>query len=74
MTKGHWVDIEARWFEQRMTYCALCGRVVPKRIWRAARADGHVADFCCPECAELDARYGHAAGDRPAEPAVPNPR
>jgi hypothetical protein len=55
MSAGHWVEIDARWFEQRMKYCALCGRIIPKRIWRA---DERVEEFCGPECADLDLKYG----------------
>jgi hypothetical protein len=52
MSKGRWVDNDARWFEQRMTYCALCGRVIPKRIWQTAIGE-HVESFCEPACEDL---------------------
>jgi hypothetical protein len=57
MSEGHWVDNDARWFEQRMTYCALCGQVIPKRIWQAELADGRIESFCAPACAALYRSY-----------------
>ena len=56
MRNGRWVDINARWFEQRMIYCALCGRVIPKRIWQTEIL-GHAESFCEPACEKLYRSY-----------------
>ena len=30
---GKWVEIERTWHDTALTNCALCGRLVPRRIW-----------------------------------------
>ena len=56
MSEGRWIENNAPWFDQRMTYCALCGRVIPKRIWQA-EIGGRVESFCESACEELYRSY-----------------
>jgi hypothetical protein len=56
VSAGGWVDNDARWFEMRMVYCDLCGRVIAKRAWQAA-IDGVPRRFCDPHCEQLYRTY-----------------
>jgi ribosome-binding protein aMBF1 (putative translation factor) len=53
---GVWVDNDARWFEMRMIYCDLCGRVIASRVWQAA-IDGVQRRFCDADCERLYRTY-----------------
>ena len=53
---GHWQDNTASWYEQQMTYCTLCGRLVPKHLW-IARIHEEPKTFCSPECEDLYRDY-----------------
>ena len=56
MSAGSWVENDARWFELRMVYCELCGRVIAKRGWQVV-VDGGPRLFCNPECEHLYRSY-----------------
>ena len=56
MSDGRWVESGARWFEMQMRYCALCGQIIPGRLWRAEIA-GAPRDFCAPSCEALYRNY-----------------
>lgn len=53
---GHWEENPAAWYEQQMTYCNLCGRLVPKRQW-VAEVEGEANTFCSRECEGLYLDY-----------------
>jgi hypothetical protein len=53
---GRWIENDARWFELRMVYCDLCGRVIPKHLWRAS-VNGVTRTFCEPACEGLYQSY-----------------
>ena len=44
------------WFELRMQYCALCGKVIPSRVWQVA-IDGAERIFCDQQCEALYRSY-----------------
>ena len=67
MSEGRWIENNAPWFDQRMTYCALCGRVIPKRIWQA-EIGGHVESFCESSCEELYRSYLTGNTGKPVSP------
>jgi hypothetical protein len=50
--EGRWIENDARWFELRMVYCDLCGRIIPKHLWRA-NVNGVTLTFCEPACEGL---------------------
>jgi hypothetical protein len=56
MRSGRWIENDVRWFEQQMIYCALCGRVIPKRTW-LAQVEEHLESFCEPACEDLYRSY-----------------
>jgi len=56
MSDGRWVASDARWFEMQLRYCALCGQIIPSRLWRVA-IDGKPHDFCAPACEALYRSY-----------------
>ena len=53
---GRWVEIERTWHDTAVTNCALCGRLVPRRIWQV-EIDGHPLPFCNEECEGLYRSY-----------------
>ena len=46
---GEWVEIRRAWYETTVTNCILCGRQIPRRIWRV-EIDGRPLDFCGVDC------------------------
>ncbi len=61
MTGGRWVENDARWFETRMLYCELCGRVIPKHLWQVVLG-GVTHTFCDQGCEALYQSYVQGAG------------
>ncbi|MBA2598108.1 MAG: hypothetical protein H0V00_15900 [Chloroflexia bacterium] len=55
-TNGRWVEIVRTWHDTAVTNCALCGRLVPRRIW-LVEIDGAVLPFCNEECEGLYRSY-----------------
>lgn len=60
---GRWVEIERTWHDTALTNCALCGRLVPRRMWQV-EIDGQALPFCNEECEGLYRsywlpKYGH---------------
>jgi hypothetical protein len=53
---GKWVEIERTWHDTALTNCALCGRLVPRRIWLVEIAGQSLA-FCNEECEGLYRSY-----------------
>lgn len=47
-----WLENDAQWFEERMLYCALCGRMIA-RHYLAAEFDHGPKIFCSDGCLEL---------------------
>ena len=56
MSGGRWSENDARWFEMRLLYCDLCGRVIPKYLWQV-EIDGHARTFCDEACEGLYRSY-----------------
>jgi hypothetical protein len=46
---GEWIEIQRAWYETTVTNCVLCGRLIPRRIWRVD-IDNRALDFCGPDC------------------------
>lgn len=53
---GHWEENAAKWYEQGMVYCELCGRIIPKNFW-IAEEGGERLVFCNPDCEKLYRDY-----------------
>ena len=53
---GHWEENTAKWYEQKMVYCNLCGRIIPKRFWIAEEGTEKLV-FCGPDCEQLYRSY-----------------
>lgn len=53
---GYWRENDAQWYEQRMVYCDLCGRLIARRFWKVPIA-GAERTFCGPECEQLHLEY-----------------
>lgn len=62
---GRWEKNTAKWFEQTMTYCDLCGRIIPKNFWvvEEERASARLV-FCNPDCEQLYDDYWLPSRDR----------
>jgi hypothetical protein len=60
MSSGRWSENDARWFEMRLLYCDLCGRVIPKHLWQL-ELDGVTRTFCDPACEALYRSYVQGA-------------
>jgi hypothetical protein len=55
-TSGEWVTPPVSYVEPMRIFCALCGRPIARRHWRAAPA-GEVLSFCDPAHEELYRTY-----------------
>jgi ribosomal protein L24E len=53
---GRWSEIERTWHDTEVTHCALCGRLVPRRVW-IVEIDGQTLPFCNEECEGLYRSY-----------------
>ena len=53
---SQWLENDAQWYEQRMFYCDLCGRMIAKRYLRAEVA-GEAKIFCSEDCESLYSNY-----------------
>jgi hypothetical protein len=53
---GHWEETHAQWHEMGMTYCDVCGLILPKKLW-IAEVDGTRRVFCGPGCERLYHEY-----------------
>ncbi len=51
-----WRENDAQWYEQRMLFCALCGRMIAKHYLQA-EIDGHAQTFCSEACEALYRNY-----------------
>jgi hypothetical protein len=71
---GKWIEIQRAWHDTAVTNCALCGRLVPRRIW-LVEIDGRELPFCNEECEGLYRSYwlpkygGDALTTSPANPS-----
>jgi endogenous inhibitor of DNA gyrase (YacG/DUF329 family) len=53
---GHWETIHHEWFDTNVINCDLCGKMIPRRIWKAA-VHGREHDFCSKECERMYIEY-----------------
>lgn len=56
MIGGEWVTPPVSYVEPQRRFCALCGRPIARRYWRAAPT-GTPLPFCDPAHAELYVTY-----------------
>ena len=56
MTKGRWVEPKRSWNDTNVVYCAVCGRLIPRRSWVFEGGAGELA-ACEPACEELYESY-----------------
>jgi hypothetical protein len=74
---GTWIEITRTWHDTAVTHCALCGRLVPRRVWQV-EIEGRALPFCNEECEGLYRsywlpKYGHSASP-PANSLLPSER
>ncbi len=53
---GQWLENDAQWYEERILYCDLCGRMISKRYLRA-EVENEAQTFCSEDCEELYRDY-----------------
>lgn len=53
---GRWVEIERPWHDTTLTNCALCGRLVPRRVWMIEIGEKELP-FCDEACEALYRSY-----------------
>jgi hypothetical protein len=54
--KGKWVDPARAWHDTNVSYCDVCGRLIPRHSWVfEGGAGGLVA--CSPDCEDLYESY-----------------
>jgi hypothetical protein len=56
MRRGHWVEPKRAWNDTDVSYCQVCGRLVPRRFWVFEGGRGSVA-ACEPACEDLYENY-----------------
>ncbi len=55
---GRWQELGTQWHEVEVTYCSVCGLILPRRLWVV---DSEI--FCGPDCARLRQDYAWRQGD-----------
>jgi hypothetical protein len=55
-TGGRWVEFEIPWHETRVRNCPVCGKLVTRRAWQFATAEGALR-VCDPDCEQLYESY-----------------
>ncbi len=55
-TSGEWITPAVSYVEPKRLFCALCGRPIARRYWRASPA-GEPLTFCEPAHADLYLTY-----------------
>ncbi len=53
---GHWEENTAKWYEQTMVYCNVCGKIIPKNFWIVEEGAEKLV-FCNPDCEQLYRDY-----------------
>lgn len=53
---GQWLVNDAQWYEQRMLFCDLCGRMIATRYLQA-EVQGGIQTFCEEVCEQLYRDY-----------------
>ena len=56
MAKTEWRENDAQWYEERMLFCATCGRMIAKHYLHAD-IDDRSRIFCGEGCLELYRDY-----------------
>jgi hypothetical protein len=56
MRRGHWVEPNRRWNDTNVTYCQVCGRLIPRRSWVFDGGKGDIS-ACSPDCEDLYEDY-----------------
>lgn len=62
---GHWEENTAKWYEQTMVYCDLCGKIIPKNFW-VVKSETNRLVFCNPDCEQLYGDYWLPSQERKA--------
>lgn len=53
---GRWEKNTAKWYEQTMVYCKLCGKIIPRTLW-VVESGTETIVFCNPDCERLYQDY-----------------
>jgi hypothetical protein len=53
---GEWIELRPAVWDTVTTSCDCCGKVVPRRVWRAS-FEGREMKFCSEECELLYSDY-----------------
>ena len=53
---GEWTELKPAVWDTVTTSCECCGKVVPRRVWRAT-VEGAERNFCSEECELLYTDY-----------------
>ena len=53
---GRWEKNTARWYEQTMVYCKLCGKIIPRNLW-GVESGTETLVFCSADCERLYEDY-----------------
>ena len=56
MRRGKWVETGARWNDTNVSYCHVCGRLIPRRSW-VFDDGGKELNACSPDCEDLYESY-----------------
>ena len=56
MRRGSWKDPNKSWNDTSVTYCQVCGRLIPRRSWVFEGGKGLVR-ACGPDCEDLYEEY-----------------
>lgn len=66
---NHWETVQTEWFETKVVNCELCGKMIPRRIWKA-EVNGSVRSFCSEDCERMYVEYWLPKYGQPEEKAA----
>jgi hypothetical protein len=56
MRRGKWLETTRPWHDTNVSYCDVCGRLIPRRSW--VFSDGaKTLSACSPDCEDLYDSY-----------------
>jgi hypothetical protein len=53
---GHWIEPTRTWNDTSVSYCAVCGRLIPRKSWVFEGGAGPLV-ACTPDCEDLYESY-----------------
>ena len=57
MRRGKWLDTARAWSDTNVSYCDVCGRLIPRRVLGCSTTAAKKLNTCSPDCEDLYDSY-----------------